>query len=613
MDNKELLIELKNIKRALTCKESSSTSSPCCPETNNILTNIENNINSVIESCNDIVVTPQDLIVGPTSAQNTGLFCDLINCGCESVTDSKDLDYIGQINLVSGTTVEFNRVSSDGESVNTWQLTILDLSNNIQTIFSGGNANYNNPLGSFDLGGIGIGFYYDFVVNYTNTFTSRSRGYFKINQDGTTVEHRSALLYSFGANCNGITLEKNIKLDNPDINTSSEGNGLVHNNTDNIQIDTFNVGSGIVLYSDIVVLPFTTSGTKNASIIYTYNDGIVISYSLDKTLTQVLFTAPTDATTVFPNVENSYDKDNNTSWQIGNVNDQETYQVDWNLPISFPSCGDNIPAENVSLKFYIDIEAFDRQNIVNNGFIIAVTDGTTMYGILNTVVVGVNEIPITTPIPENVLPNLKVWLAELGFEFTIREVYAVINYTCQVNTTHQVIATKIECSQNSPIHVQGEVLNDIKNIVNSQKVFDYTTPVKVTFIDGNAKTFVYARNSFDFINGSFSSSLQISIDGVNWGGIISGNPEIGWDFGHQETIMITPNTTYNIPINSIHAYSVEVRQGSTGTTSSVTIAGGTPYIITEGDIETVEYTTYNKQTIDIFCDSNDIIKLKKQW
>ena len=34
MDNKELLIELKNIKRALTCKKSSSTSSPCCPETN---------------------------------------------------------------------------------------------------------------------------------------------------------------------------------------------------------------------------------------------------------------------------------------------------------------------------------------------------------------------------------------------------------------------------------------------------------------------------------------------------------------------------------------------------------------------------------------------------
>lgn len=54
MDNKELLIELKNIKRALTCKESSSTSSPCCPETNDLLSELSNILTQINLSLNDL-------------------------------------------------------------------------------------------------------------------------------------------------------------------------------------------------------------------------------------------------------------------------------------------------------------------------------------------------------------------------------------------------------------------------------------------------------------------------------------------------------------------------------------------------------------------------------
>lgn len=256
---------------------SGSGGDACCPQTNEILNNIETNINSVIETCNDIIITSNTQIQRPVSAQNSGLYCDLIGCGCESATGSNDLDYIGQINLVSGTTVEFNSVSPDGEPVDTWELKILDLSNNVQTTFSGTNIDYNNPLGSFDLGGIGIGFYYDFVVNYVSGLASQSKGYFKINQDTTTVEHRYAILNTLFDNCENIVLHQNIKLNNPDVNTSTKGDGITFNETDSFLLNSFNVYQNATtpdIYLDPVLVPFNASGTKTISITFTFQDGI---------------------------------------------------------------------------------------------------------------------------------------------------------------------------------------------------------------------------------------------------------------------------------------------------------------------------------------------------
>lgn len=625
----------KDVEKLKCCTTGEvSGGDPCCPETNNILTNIGNDINSVIETCNDITITPQSLIVRPTSAQNTGLYCDLLGCGCETATGSKDLDYIGQINLVSGTTVEFNRVSSDGETVNTWQLTILDLSNNIQTVFSGTNVDYNNPLGNFDLGAINTGFYYLFSVSYANGLTSQSKGYFKINQDSTTVEHRSALLYSLNVDCNGIVLNQSIRLDNPDITTSTQGTGTTTNETNATQLKSFNVPQNVTtpdIYLDPVLLPFSTSGTKTASIIFNFNDGIVISYFFDKTVTQTLFTEPTDATSVFPNSENSYDGNNNTSWQIGNVNNQEAYQVDWTLSIAIPQCQDNSQGIITNLKFFIDIEAFNTAGN-DNGFIIAVTDGTTMYGQLNSednaIVLGINEIPITTPIPENALENLKIFFAFSNYDFTIKEVYAEVQYNCTTEVEHQVIPVKITCTPEKglPVEVKNDInfdktglstettLTSVRDRINyliNQPSNIYTSPVKATLMDGG-KNFGYVRNNYVYIDGSITAqSIEFSTDGANWIIPNVNDYELGWYFNDEEEIMLTAGNSHTIQPNSVHSYSIVVT--GTGTGSYYTLNGGTPIPIKDGYSKQITFEVYNNQQIDIYCDNNDEIRILKQW
>ena len=83
------------------------------------------------------------------------------------------------------------------------------------------------------------------------------------------------------------------------------------------------------------------------------------------------------------------------------------------------------------------------------------------------------------------------------------------------------------------------------------------------------------------------------------------------EYNKEEEVIITPNSTYNIPINSVHAYTINVI--GNGTTSSITINGGTALQISNGYNKQMEFTTLNEYSIDIFCDVNDIIRIRKKF
>ena len=95
--------------------------------------------------------------------------------------------------------------------------------------------------------------------------------------------------------------------------------------------------------------------------------------------------------------------------------------------------------------------------------------------------------------------------------------------------------------------------------------------------------------------------------------IISGfptNPPIV-NYNNEEELIITPNTTYNITANSVHAYSLNVK--GTGTQSTISINGAIPLPISNGYSKQIEFSTTNSFSIDIFCDTNDTIRLIKQF
>lgn len=71
------------------------------------------------------------------------------------------------------------------------------------------------------------------------------------------------------------------------------------------------------------------------------------------------------------------------------------------------------------------------------------------------------------------------------------------------------------------------------------------------------------------------------------------------------------NTTYNIPINSVHSYTITV--SGTGTTSTIQISANTPVPIANGYSKSIEFTTTNQSEVNIFCDTNDVIRILKQY
>ena len=83
------------------------------------------------------------------------------------------------------------------------------------------------------------------------------------------------------------------------------------------------------------------------------------------------------------------------------------------------------------------------------------------------------------------------------------------------------------------------------------------------------------------------------------------------NYNKEEELIITPDTIYSILSNTVHGYGLSVI--GTGTTSTITINGGTAVPISNGYSKQVEFSTTNDFTIDIFCDVNDVIRLIKQY
>lgn len=565
---KDIARRLKELNNQNFGSGSGSGGDVCCPETNEHLVDISRQINNVTETCNNITTITNTQIQRPTSAQNTGLFCNIIEggCNCQDATQSKNLDYnIGPISLVSGTEVSFDFTSAH-ENISTWNLDITDLSDNNQVNFNGTNIDYNNPLGTFDLGGTEIGFYYYFTVQYTNGLTSQSKGYFKINQDNT-VQHRHAVLYSNIQDCSSVTFVEQVYVYNR-ANNDVSGNGGTFDETDSNQISTWNIGN--VSNNPDIINQFHPASynnipieTKTFTITHNFNDGINIYCTIDKTLTQNFSTA-NDASSEFPNIENSYDGDTGTTWYWNGRGDNinTIYQADWSLPITIPNCniqeGQNpIPSIITDIKFFIDVEAFNGQPSGNNNsdFIIAVTDGSTIYGSIgNLTFNGITEIPITTPIPTNALPNIKVFMASLGFEFVIREVYAEISYNCSISQNHKVVAVKVECLPENGLPVDVTI--------------DYT---------------------------AIGQAVEDS------------KPK----YNTEEELIITPGNSHSILSNTVHSYEVSVT--GNGNASTIQIGSGTPLTISNGYHKQMEFTTLNTVSVDLVCGIGDeirIIKLK---
>lgn len=83
------------------------------------------------------------------------------------------------------------------------------------------------------------------------------------------------------------------------------------------------------------------------------------------------------------------------------------------------------------------------------------------------------------------------------------------------------------------------------------------------------------------------------------------------EYNEEEELIITANTTYNIPINSVHSYTITV--SGTGTTSTIQISANTPVPIANGYSKSIEFTTTNQSEVNIFCDTNDVIRILKQY
>ena len=96
----KVLSDMQTLIRTLRCE--SGGSGNCCPETNEILVNIKSNLDSVLETCVSETNQSNQLIVRPTSAQDSDLFCTLIGCSCEGSSQDEDLDYISGVVVTSG-------------------------------------------------------------------------------------------------------------------------------------------------------------------------------------------------------------------------------------------------------------------------------------------------------------------------------------------------------------------------------------------------------------------------------------------------------------------------------------------------------------------------------
>lgn len=83
------------------------------------------------------------------------------------------------------------------------------------------------------------------------------------------------------------------------------------------------------------------------------------------------------------------------------------------------------------------------------------------------------------------------------------------------------------------------------------------------------------------------------------------------NYDNEEELVIPTNATYTISANSVHAYSITVK--GSGTASTIKIGTDSPSSIDDGYSKSVEFSTTNIKSVEIFCDVDDVIRVIKQF
>lgn len=110
----------------------------CCPETNEVLVTIKNDIEDVMETCVTTTQVPGQQTFRPTTAQDSTLFCTLIGCDCEESEQSDDLDLITGISVITGTSSILNILANASLSITLNNSSITATSTIVPGINGGG-------------------------------------------------------------------------------------------------------------------------------------------------------------------------------------------------------------------------------------------------------------------------------------------------------------------------------------------------------------------------------------------------------------------------------------------------------------------------------------------
>lgn len=440
---------------------SGSGGDACCPQTNEILNNIETNINSVIETCNDIIITSNTQIQRPTSVQNSDLFCSVLGeeekmsaCNCGILDINKPLDFIDQVNTSSANNgdILIDVLQSSLEPISGWSMDILDFSLTILTTFSGVGSittqTYNVPLAN-------TWYYIDLIINYVNGSYVKQRVAIKYRDLDNYCETRSNYLDldSRGFDgCETIRLGGTVNLwsnNNPQI-TSNQLTFM------NITDNTTPVVSNYDLYSEMNFFPgyslqFNSIGTKILKVINEFYDvpSMSIFFEQDYTITSSPF-IPLNIVTSFPNIGNSYDGNTGTVFSISNPILNEIYQCDWNIPLVLP-----VPLpNNINIEVVVSVTNFSGGN-PNSGNMLAITDGINIYGVVEILGTGDVTLPIDLDvIPSSAFNNLKLFFAFTNISIDISEIFTRLSYNEEQIISHDVLPVSLPCNNlDNPLFV----------------------------------------------------------------------------------------------------------------------------------------------------------------
>jgi len=252
--------------------------------------------------------------------------------------------------------------------------------------------------------------------------------------------------------------------------------------------------------------------------------------------------------------------DNNLN-TVSSVNSSiaPSYQGETSSKLIFPSCITNV---NQIIRCYatLDYKIIDGnlQLLEVPDPVIAIIFSNANTSIIDTFIPNVNFVPIPEGIGLNIDGTLTaecvtadivdlndVWINVLLQDslVEIKEFHIYIEYFCPTETVKKHIPVKIECSENSPIHVEQ------------------VNPTNLTLVESLLQTLV---------NRNYNTNSFIVFDGLN-------------------------DVTHTTPANTVHSYSLKVK----GVGATITVNGATINLDNPDVFEEV-FTELNSQDITIF-------------